>query len=62
MCDTWSEGITVDELEPFVWLKPMLKATVEYQEWKSSNLVFPEVKMWVLRLWRINLPFTSMRA
>jgi bifunctional non-homologous end joining protein LigD len=37
--DTWSAGISQDELERFVWLKPILKATVEYQEWTRAGFL-----------------------
>ena len=35
--DTWSAGIALDELERFVWVKPKLKAAVEYQEWTRAG-------------------------
>src|SRR5687768_10820635 len=35
--DTWSAGITEDELGRFVWLKPKVKATVQYQEWTRAG-------------------------
>lgn len=35
--DTWSAGITADEISKFVWLKPKVKAIVEYQEWTRAG-------------------------
>lgn len=35
--DTWSPGITEEDLGRFVWLKPKLKATVQFQEWTRAG-------------------------
>jgi ATP-dependent DNA ligase len=35
--DTWSAGISEEEVKRFVWLRPSVKATVQYQEWTKAG-------------------------
>jgi bifunctional non-homologous end joining protein LigD len=35
--DSWSAGISANELGRFVWLKPKIIATVQYQEWTRAG-------------------------
>jgi ATP-dependent DNA ligase len=33
----WGEGLTADDMLKCRWLKPRLKATIEYLEWTGAN-------------------------
>ena len=33
----WGEGLTAEDLEKCVWLKPKLVAAIEYAEWTPAN-------------------------
>lgn len=35
--DTWSAGITAEEITRFVWLEPNVKASVQFQEWTRAG-------------------------
>jgi ATP-dependent DNA ligase len=35
--DSWSAGIAAEELTRFIWLKPSIKATVQFQEWTRTG-------------------------
>jgi bifunctional non-homologous end joining protein LigD len=33
----WGEGLTAEDMEKCIWLKPQLVATIEYAEWTPLN-------------------------
>jgi len=37
--DTWSAGITAEELEQFAWVEPQVEVSVRFTEWTKAGVL-----------------------
>src|SRR5262249_23052284 len=35
----WGEGVTVDEMADYIWLRPEIEAEVKFAEWPTTGLL-----------------------
>ncbi len=35
----WGEGVTVDEMSDYIWLRPEIEAEIKFAEWTTAGLL-----------------------